>query len=66
MPSRKARSRTSPCCGADSVVRAVSLEDGEMALRCCECKQLRIEPISQAEAELGARRGRLRLIVNNT
>jgi uncharacterized Zn finger protein len=35
----------SPCCGARSVVRRISLSAGQIVLRCSACGIARIEPL---------------------
>lgn len=60
MPSGKYQS---PCCGAPSIIRTISLETRELALRCTVCAQLRIEKLGKKPAPAQSST-RLRLIVN--
>lgn len=52
----------SPCCGAHSIVRKVSLREGVMVFRCEKCAQLRIHELGKQDPP--AQPPRLRLVVN--
>lgn len=57
--------RKSPCCGARSRIRGVSLEQQELALRCSRCGRLRIEPLRSDGTPRAKTRSHLQLVVSN-